>query len=80
MLEIGMYDYEVVFEGEEPEEARTEIFHNCLIDLEKREIVFRNRTTGEELLRKSRKDILKITRIREEPPNITVSPKGVTQK
>ena len=57
------FDYEVVLDGEEPELARTAIYPNSRIDILGREILVRDRDTEKILLKATRKDILKITRL-----------------
>lgn len=57
------FDYEVLFDGEGTVKERTKLFKNCRVDIEKRSILIVNRDTDEELLRCSRKDILKIDRL-----------------
>ena len=57
------YDYEVLLDGEESKEKRTKVYKNCVVDLQKREILMKDRDTGEILFQGSRKDILKIVRL-----------------
>ena len=57
------YDYEVLLDGEEPKDERTKVYKNCVVDLQKREILMKDRDTGEILFQGSRKDILKIVRL-----------------
>jgi hypothetical protein len=52
-----------MFDREGSEEEQTQIFKNCRIDINKRTILIVNRDTEEELLRCSRRDILKIVRL-----------------
>lgn len=59
----GAYDYEVLLDGEGTKEERTTVYRNCRVDIEKRTILIVDRDTGEELFRKSRRDILKVVRL-----------------
>lgn len=57
------YDYKVLLDGEGSKEERTEVYRNCTVDLQKREILMKDRDTGEILFQRSRRDILKIVRL-----------------
>ena len=57
------YDYEVLLDGDGSKAERTKVYKNCRVDLQKREILMKDRDTGEVLFQQSRRDILKITRL-----------------
>ena len=59
----GVYDYEVLLDGEGTDEDRTTVYRNCRVDIVKRTILIIDRDTGEDLLRVSRRDVLKIVRL-----------------
>lgn len=60
------FNYEVVVDGEGSELERTTVYPNSRIDIVGREILVRDRDTEKILLKSTRKDVLKITRLPKE--------------